>query len=89
MNAVSELFIQDGIGPAPEYKEVIEGRDKARARLLRVFEGKNPGYDSTNEFDYGSSNDNVGPTSDAPLPYIPPTDQTDDGYVGLDPPMGM
>lgn len=86
IHAIAELFIQDGIGPAPEHKEIIEGRDRARAKLLRLLSDEEPGYDYTES--YGSSNDSYGPTSDAPLPYLTPTDQTEDGYVGLDPPLG-
>ena len=87
MHVIAELFINDGIGPYPDNPEVIKARDKARARVLRILGGEDPGYDSYEQ--YGSSNDDYGHPSDKPLPFIPPTEQTDDGYVGLDPPLGM
>lgn len=62
-------------------KEVVEARRKVRAELLRSMSSKNPGYDSYEE--YGRSNDNFGAHSEEPLPYIEPTPQTEDGYVGL------
>lgn len=66
-------------------KEVVEARSKLRAELLRNMSSENPGYDSTE--DYGSSNDSYGAYSGEPLPYIPPTEQTEDGYVGMLPPL--
>jgi hypothetical protein len=71
--------------------EHAEERDKARASLLANLNGYN-GIES-----YGMTNDDLGYETAAggmvsnqePLPYIPPpTEQTEDGFVGLDPPMG-
>lgn len=75
-------FIEDNM----HEKEYLEARDKARAALLRDMSSENPGYDSYE--DYGRSNDDFGPpVSREPLPYIEPTQQTEDGYVGLMPPL--
>ena len=62
-------------------KEVVEARRKVRAELLRDMSSENPGYDSYEQ--HGRSNDNFGTPSGEPLPYIEPTPQTEDGYVGL------
>lgn len=72
-----ELRVQDNM----HEKEMSEHLDKVRGKILTELS-----YDSNES--YGMSNDNIGPTSDAPLPYIPPTEQSDDGYFGLDPPVG-
>lgn len=66
-------------------KEVVEARRKVRAELLRDMSSKNPGYDSYEQS--GRSNDDFGSPSGEPLPYIEPTMQTDEGYVGLMPPL--
>ncbi len=65
--------------------EHLEHRDKARAAILREMSTPVVGYDYTEDF--GRSNDNFGARSNKPLPYIKPTPQTEDGYVGLMPPL--
>lgn len=81
VDALMDFFIEDSM----HEKEFLEARDKARAGLLRSMSSDNPGYDSYE--DYGSSNDNFGAPSGEPLPYLQPTQQTEDGYVGLLPPL--
>lgn len=61
-------------------EEYVKARRTARSQLMRRMSGENQGYDSTEE--HGRSND-----SDEPLPYLEPTEQTEDGYLGLMPPM--
>lgn len=75
INVIAQLFVEEGSD------EHAEHRDKARA----VVVSKLMSYNKTKS--YGRSNDNLGRTQ-APLPYIPPTEQTEAGYVGLDPPLG-
>lgn len=81
VDALMDFFVEDSM----HEKEKLEARDKARAELLRSMSSENPGYDSYE--DYGRSNDNFGAYSEEPLPYIEPTMQTDEGYVGLMPPL--
>lgn len=79
MHTLIELNAQDNM----HEKEMQEHLQKVRGELLSHWYG----YDRTEQ--YGMSNDSLGPaTSDEPLPYIPPTPETEDGFVGLDPPMG-
>lgn len=77
IDALAELFVEDSMD------EHGKERDKVRAQVLRQFLG----YSSTDE-SYGSSNDALGGMHQEPLPYVPPTEFTDSGYAGLDPPLG-
>lgn len=79
-----------------EYSDVLH---KNRVLLDKVYD---QGYQSVKEL-YGRSNDdaggpdeldgielppmNVSGTRD-PLPYVPPLDPTEEGYPGLEPPVG-
>lgn len=76
IDVMSEMFIQDGM------IEHAKERDQARAALL----SKSRDYNSTES--YGMTNDDAGYQSDGPLPYLEPTEQSADGYAGLDPPLG-
>lgn len=78
VDVLIELYTQDQMYE----KEMAEHLQKVRGELL----GRLNGYDSTSN-EYGSSNDDFGTHSEEPLPYIPPTEETPDGFVGLDPPM--
>ena len=83
IHVLMNFFIEDGMLE----KDHLEARDKARAQLLISMSSENPGYDSTEEEYYGRSNDIHGGASSEPLPFIPLTEQTEDGYVGLLPPL--
>ncbi len=76
-----DVLVQLNVEDQMYEKEMSEHIAKVRGELLERLNR----YDSTES--YGMTNDNIGPTSDEPLPYIPPTVETDDGFVGLDPPM--
>lgn len=67
--------------------EYTKERDEARATVLRSLTKNSSDYSSLES--YGRSNDNFAPHTgtEAPLPYIEPTRQTDDGYEGLMPPL--
>lgn len=66
--------------------EYADERDKARGQILGRLTKDYTDYSSLES--YGRSNDNFGHTgSEAPLPYIPLTPQTEDGYEGLAPPL--
>jgi hypothetical protein len=75
VNLLMTLYVEDMLGE----DEFVKQRDQTRAAMLRHMSNTNPGYDSTET--YGRSNDSE------PLPYIEPTAQTDDGYIGLLPPL--
>lgn len=81
VDTLMDLWVEDEMFE----EEYVKARRSARAQLLREMTSENPGYDSTEQ--YGRSNDNFGAYSEEPLPYIPPTEQTEDGYIGLMPPM--
>lgn len=73
-----DLFVEEQVVE----KEYAEARDKARATVLRTL-GEDTddsfGYDSYEE--YGSHND----SGYTPLPELTP--ETEDGFLGLDPPL--
>lgn len=80
VNTLIQLHVEDNMYE----KEMAEHLSKLRADVLKRF-----GAYNNREHEYGMSNDDFGPQSGEPLPYLPPlTEQTDDGFVGLDPPMG-
>jgi hypothetical protein len=81
VHVLMNYFIEDGM----HEKEQLDVRDRARAELLRNMSSEKPGYDRYEQS--GRSNDDFGAPSGEPLPYIPPTEQTEDGYVGLMPPL--
>lgn len=76
LHVIAQLLVED------QLFEHAEDRDKARAAVRRKFMD----YSSTES--YGRSNDDLGGMSQAPLPYVPPTEFSDQGYAGLDPPLG-
>jgi hypothetical protein len=82
VDALIELNVQDQM----HEKEMAEHIQKVRGELMSRING----YDSSQEEQYGMSNDSVGVTADEPLPYIEPTIENPDGsgFPGLDPPMG-
>jgi hypothetical protein len=81
VHVLMNFFVEDAMFE----KEHLEARDRARAHMLRDMSSENPGYDRYEQ--QGRSNDDFGAPSGEPLPYIEPTPQTEDGYVGLLPPM--
>lgn len=74
VNILTDLYVDENL----QEKEYAEARDKARAMVLRAFNGAGMEYDY---LESGSYNDDP----DAPLPDLTP--QTDNGYLGLDPPL--
>ena len=81
VDALMDLFVEDEMFE----EEIVKARRNLRAHLLREMSSSNPGYDSTEH--HGRSNDNYGAYSEEPLPYLPPTEQTEDGYIGLAAPL--
>ncbi len=61
-------------------EEPAEDREKMRAQLTTMYKV------SSEDYSHGV-NDNL-PHNGKPLPFIPPTEMTDDGYTGLEPPVG-
>lgn len=81
VHVLMNFFIEDSMLE----KDHLDARDRSRAQLLHSMTDKNPGYDSYEQT--GRFSDNYGAYSEEPLPYIPPTEQTEDGYVGMLPPL--
>lgn len=82
VDVLMEMNVQESM----HEEEVVKHVEKRRSQLLQRARTTDFDYDSNES--YGRSNDTFGPTSDEPLPYIAPTEQTEEGYLGLDAPMG-
>lgn len=80
-NCLMQMFVEDGMD------EYGEHRSTQRGVIMSEF-GEHATTRAYNETEsYGRSNDTHGGATSAPLPYIPPTAQTEDGYIGLMPPL--